>query len=74
LPQDPEALIGLRANLYRFDLGLAEEDGTWRVHCNRPRGPRPAARSSATAARSAATVLKNVAKDCEVGNCQACGW
>jgi len=28
----PEALIGLRADLYRFDLRLAEEpDGEWRV-------------------------------------------
>jgi hypothetical protein len=27
----PEALLGLRADLYRFDLGLAEEDGVWRV-------------------------------------------
>jgi len=27
----PEALLGLRADLYRFDLGFAEEDGAWRV-------------------------------------------
>jgi hypothetical protein len=28
----PEALVGLRADLYRFDLELAEEpDGEWRV-------------------------------------------
>jgi hypothetical protein len=27
----PEALAGLRANLYRFDVELREEDGRWRV-------------------------------------------
>ena len=27
----PEALLALRADLYRFDLGFAEEDGAWRV-------------------------------------------
>jgi len=27
----PEALVGLRADLYRFDLVFAEEDGAWRV-------------------------------------------
>lgn len=27
----PEALLGLRADLYRFDLGFSEEDGVWRV-------------------------------------------
>lgn len=27
----PEALPGLRANLYSFDVRLAEEDGSWRV-------------------------------------------
>jgi len=26
-----EALLELRADLYRFDLGLREEDGSWRV-------------------------------------------
>ena len=29
--EGPEALLALRADLYRFDLGLAEEDGAWRV-------------------------------------------
>ncbi|HEY8153764.1 MAG TPA: hypothetical protein VII72_06510 [Myxococcota bacterium] len=29
--EGPEALIALRADLYRFDLGLVEEDGDWRV-------------------------------------------
>jgi hypothetical protein len=30
--EGPEALVGLRADLYRFDLQLAEEpDGEWRV-------------------------------------------
>lgn len=27
----PEALASLRADLYRFDVALREEDGTWRV-------------------------------------------
>ena len=27
----PEALAGLRASLYYFDVRLREEDGTWRV-------------------------------------------
>jgi len=27
----PEALAGLRADLYRFELELREEDGAWRV-------------------------------------------
>jgi hypothetical protein len=27
----PEALAGLRADLYRFDVELREEDGAWRV-------------------------------------------
>ncbi len=27
----PEALLGLRADLYRFDLEFVEEDGVWRV-------------------------------------------
>jgi hypothetical protein len=29
--ESPEALLGLRADLYRFDLAFAEEDGDWRV-------------------------------------------
>jgi len=29
--ESPEALSLLRSDLYRFDLGLAEEDGVWRV-------------------------------------------
>jgi hypothetical protein len=29
--EGPEALLALRADLYRFDLGFAEEDGDWRV-------------------------------------------
>jgi len=28
---DPELLAGVRADLYRFDLSLREEDGNWRV-------------------------------------------
>ena len=28
----PEALLDLRADLYRFDLAFREEDGEWRVH------------------------------------------
>jgi hypothetical protein len=27
----PDALIALRADLYRFDFDLAEEDGDWRI-------------------------------------------
>jgi hypothetical protein len=38
----PEALIGLRADLYRFDLVFREEDGAWRV---RSADWRPAAAS-----------------------------
>lgn len=29
--EGPEALLALRADLYRFDLGFAEEDGVWRI-------------------------------------------
>ena len=29
--ESPEALLSLRADLYRFDLAFAEEDGDWRV-------------------------------------------
>jgi hypothetical protein len=29
--ESPEALLGLRADLYRFDLAFREEDGAWRV-------------------------------------------
>ena len=29
--EGPEALLALRADLYRFDLGFAEEDGAWRI-------------------------------------------
>jgi hypothetical protein len=29
--EGPEALLALRADLYRFDLDLREEDGAWRV-------------------------------------------
>ncbi len=29
--ESPEALLALRADLYRFDLAFAEEDGAWRV-------------------------------------------
>jgi len=29
--EGPEALLGLRADLYRFDLAFREEDGAWRV-------------------------------------------
>jgi hypothetical protein len=29
--EGPEALLALRADLYRFDLGFALEDGDWRV-------------------------------------------
>jgi hypothetical protein len=29
--EGPEALIALRADLYRFELSLADEDGVWRV-------------------------------------------
>jgi len=29
--EGPEALLALRADLYRFDLALAEEDDAWRV-------------------------------------------
>ena len=30
-----EALISLKADLYRFDLGLVEEDGDWRILSSR---------------------------------------
>jgi hypothetical protein len=29
--EGPEALVRLRADLYRFDLAMREEDGDWRV-------------------------------------------
>jgi hypothetical protein len=28
---DPSALLGVRADLYRFDVRLRDEDGHWRV-------------------------------------------
>lgn len=29
--KDPEALLGVRADVYRFDVRLGDEDGAWRV-------------------------------------------